>query len=114
MMCAIGFYVGVRVEKGHIASSPTTIGTGGGFAARAARRGRPDRPQAGRPPAGRPAAASGAAGGRGRPARRARRHGRGGFRRPVRRRQRHLRDRRELNGKTLTLTEASGDTVKVS
>jgi hypothetical protein len=32
MMCAIGFYVGVRVEKGHIASTPSTTG-GGGFAA---------------------------------------------------------------------------------
>jgi hypothetical protein len=34
MTCAIGFYVGVRVEKGQIASTPTTIGAGGGFAAR--------------------------------------------------------------------------------
>ena len=34
MMCAIGFYVGVRVEKGHIASSPTTISAGGAFAGR--------------------------------------------------------------------------------
>ena len=112
MTCAIGFYVGVRVEKGHIASSPTTIGAGaGGLAARAGggAAGRPRR--VGR----RRLSAGGSSGARRGAARAARGSGRG----------RRLRRRfggggnatfgtvASVDGKTLTLTEASGDTVKV-
>jgi hypothetical protein len=87
MTCAIGFYVGVRVEKGHIASSPTTIGAGGGagFAAPGGAATR-DAPTGG-------ATASFAS-----------RFGGGNA---------TLGTVASVDGKTLTLTEASGDTVKV-
>jgi hypothetical protein len=88
MTGAIGFYVGVRVEKGHIASSPTTIG--GGFAARAA---------------GATATGTGATG--------ARSGSGGGFAARFGDGNATFGTVASVDGKTLTLTEAAGDTVKV-
>ena len=102
VMCAIGFYVGVRVEKGHIASSPTTIGAGagGGFAAPggALTGGAPSggAPSGGAPTSGAPSGGAAASF--------ASRFGGGNA---------TLGTVASIDGKTLTLTEASGNTVKV-
>ena len=116
MTCAIGFYVGVRVEKGHIASSPTTIGAGGGFAARggAAAGGAPRSGAASalRRRAGTGRRASGTAGrriDRGR----AGAAGAAGFAGRFGGGNATFGTVASIDGKTLTLTEASGDTVKV-
>jgi Domain of unknown function (DUF5666) len=123
MTCAIGFYVGVRVEKGHIASTPSTVGaTGaGGFAG--ALGGRTGGTAAGGSAAGGTAAGATAAGGTAAGGSAASgasstggasaagasgfaaRFGGGG--------NATFGTVASINGKTLTLTEASGDTVKV-
>lgn len=116
MTCAIGFYVGVRVEKGHIASSPTTIGAGGGFTAGAGFTAGGGA-AAGSAATGGGAATSGGAargGSSGRsaastagPAGAAAFAGRFGGGNAT------FGTVGSVDGKTLTLTEASGDTVKV-
>jgi hypothetical protein len=108
MMCAIGFYVGVRVEKGHIASSPTTVGAGVGFAARggAATGGSTSGSGAGASGAGASNAGGSAASTAG-PAGAAAFAGRFGAGNAT------FGTVASVNGTTVTLTEASGDTVKV-
>jgi hypothetical protein len=106
MTCAIGFYVGVRVEKGHIASSPTTIGAGG-FAAAGG-----TTATGGGAAATRGGAAAGGTSGRSAastagPAGAAAFAGRFGGGNAT------FGTVGSIDGKTLTLTEASGDTVKV-
>jgi len=128
MMCAIGFYVGVRVEKGHIASSPTTIGAAGAFAARggAAAGGTAGGTTSGSSAgtsasdaagAGTGAAATGAAGSTGGSAAGSTggtaASGADGFAARFGGGNATFGTVASLNGKTLTLTEASGDTVKV-
>jgi Domain of unknown function (DUF5666) len=120
MMCAIGFYVGVRVEKGHIASSPTTIGAGG-FAARAGAAaggttsgsspGASAAAGSGAGATGASATGTGATGARGGSAAAA--TGAGGFAAHFGGGDATFGTVASLDGKTLTLTEASGDTVKV-
>ena len=115
-MCAIGFYVGVRVEKGHIASSPTTIGAGGAFAARggAAAGGTaggssPGTSATGASGAGaRGAGATGSTSGAAAAAASA-----SGFAARFGGGNATFGTVASIDGKTLTLTEASGDTVKV-
>jgi Domain of unknown function (DUF5666) len=106
MTCAIGFYVGVRVEKGQIASSPTTIGAGGGFAARdgAAAGGTASGSAGGASGAGASGSTSGSTAGPVGPAGFAGRFGGGNA---------TFGTVGSVDGNTLTLTEASGDTVKV-
>jgi hypothetical protein len=105
MMCAIGFYVGVRVEKGHIASTPSTTGAGG-FAA--ALSGRTGGSATSGPATGGSATSGSAAGGGGSAA------GAGGFAaRFDGSGNASFGTVASVDGKTLTLTEASGDTVKV-
>jgi hypothetical protein len=121
MTCAIGFYVGVRVEKGQIASSPTTIGPGGGFVARGgaaaggtasgsadgglgAGTSRAGTSEAGTSGAGASGSTSGSTAGPVGPAGFAGRFGGGNA---------TFGTVGSVDGNTLTLTEASGDTVKV-
>jgi hypothetical protein len=113
MMCAIGFYVGVRVEKGHIASSPTTIGAGAGFAGRAAAAagGTTSGSAAGASAAGGSAAGRSAAGGSAAAAPGS--AGAAGFAARFGAGNATFGTVASVNGKTLTLTEASGDTVTV-
>jgi hypothetical protein len=125
MTCAIGFYVGVRVEKGQIASSPTTIGAGAGFAARAgagtgasgsrsAAGGSATGSSATGSSAGGSSATGSSAGGSsaggssagGAP-------GAGGFAAAFGAGNATFGTVGSVDGNTLTLTEASGDTVKV-
>jgi Domain of unknown function (DUF5666) len=123
MMCAIGFYVGVRVEKGHIASSPTTIGAGGEFAARAgvATGGTTGGSAAGGSAAAGSAAAGSAAAGSaaagsaaaGSAAGAPGSSGAAGFAARFGAGNATFGTVASVNGKTLTLTEAGGDTVKV-
>jgi Domain of unknown function (DUF5666) len=119
MMCAIGFYVGVRVEKGHIASTPSTTGAGGFAAALSGRTGGSatggpatgGSATSGSAAGGGASAAGGAgsaAGGAGSAA------GAGGFAaRFDGGGNASFGTVASVDGKTLTLTEASGDTVKV-
>ena len=112
MMCAIGFYVGVRVEKGHIASTPSTTGAGGFAAALSGRTGgsATGGPATGGSATSGSAAGGGAsaAGGGGSAA------GVGGFAaRFDGGGNASFGTVASVDGKTLTLTEASGDTVKV-
>ena len=139
MTCAVGFYVGVRVEKGHIASSPTTIGAGGGFAAArsgaagsgtaiGSAGGRAGASAAGASAAGASAAGAsagaGAAGASGTGASGAGASGTGGgsaaaapgaagFAPGFGGGNATFGTVASINGQTLALTEASGDTVKV-
>ena len=106
--CAIGFYVGVRVEKGHIASSPTTVGAVGGFAARGASAAGAT---AGAPAAGGSAASGSAASGS--PAGAPGSTGAAAFAARFGAGNATFGTVASVNGTTLTLTEASGDTVKV-
>jgi hypothetical protein len=108
MMCAIGFYLGVRIEKGHIASSPTTVGAGGAFAARGASAGASaaGASAAGASAAGASAAGASAAGAPGST-------GAAGFAARFGAGNATFGTVASVNGRTLTLTEASGDTVKV-
>jgi hypothetical protein len=113
MTCAIGFYVGVRVEKGHIASTPSTVGASGASGFAAALSGRTGGSAASGSAAGGSAAGGAAAGGAsstggasaaGASAFAARFGGGGNA---------TFGTVASVDGKTLTLTEASGDTVKV-
>jgi hypothetical protein len=97
MMCAIGFYVGVRVEKGHIANSPTT--TGGGLAASG-------RSSAGGSTAG--GSGTGASGSAAGAPSAAGFSGRFGGSNAT------FGTVASVDSRTLTLTEAGGDTVKVT
>jgi Domain of unknown function (DUF5666) len=123
MTCAIGFYVGVRVEKGHIASSPTTVGAGAAFAARGASAagGTTGGSAAGGSAAGGSAASGSAAGGSaaggsaagGSAAGAPGSTGAAGFAARFGAGNATFGTVASVNGTTLTLTEASGDTVKV-
>jgi Domain of unknown function (DUF5666) len=133
MTCAIGFYVGVRVEKGHIASTPSTAGATGASGFAAALSGRTGGSAASGSAAGGSAAGGSAAGGSAAGGSAAggsaaggsaaggasstggasaagasgfaARFGGGG--------NATFGTVASVDGKTLTLTEASGDTVKV-
>ncbi len=110
MTCAIGFYVGVRVEKGHIASSPTTILGASGFAARSGAAAGSGSAAGG---SATPSAtgATGAAGGSAAAAPGA--GGAAGFASRFAGGNATFGTVAGIDGKTVTLTEAGGDTVKV-
>jgi hypothetical protein len=106
MTCAIGFYVGVHVEKGHIASTPSTVGASGASGLAAVLSGRTGGSAATGSATGGSAAARGAGGASAAGAGGfAARFGGGG--------NATFGTVASVDGKTLTLTEASGDTVKV-
>jgi len=118
MTCAIGFYVGVRVERGHIASTPSTVGASGASGFAAALSARTGGSAASGSAAGGSAGGGSAAGGSAAGAASstggasaagasgfAARFGGGG--------NATFGTVASVDGKTLTLTEASGDTVKV-
>jgi hypothetical protein len=113
LTCAAGFYAGVRVEKGQIASTPVTLGAAGstasGLGARAGATGAAggSRASGASGAASRTAGASGAAGASGFAGAAARFGGAGGA-------NTSLGTVSTVDGKTLVLTEASGNTVKVN
>jgi hypothetical protein len=115
MTGAIGFYVGVHVEKGHIASTPSTVGASSAGGLAAALSGRTGGSAASGSATGGSAAPGSAAGGSaaggagGAPA-----AGAGGFAaRLAGGGDATFGTVASVDGTTLTLTEASGDTVKV-
>ena len=122
MTCAIGFYVGVHVEKGHIASTPSTVGVTGTSGFAAALSGRTGATAAGGSAAGGTAAggsaatgsaASGSAASGASSTGGASAAGAGGFAARFGGGNATFGTVASIDGKTLTLTEASGDTVKV-
>jgi hypothetical protein len=119
LTCAAGFYAGVRVEKGQIASTPVTLGASGsaatGSGARAGATG-----AAGGSRASGASGASGTSGAASRTASAGGASGAGGFAARfgaaggAAGANTSLGTVSTVNGKTLVVTEASGNTVKVN
>jgi Domain of unknown function (DUF5666) len=87
--CAIGFYAGIRVEKNQLSNSTSALGSGAAAGARAAARAGASTRTAGPGPAGRFAGGGGAGGAA------------------------SFGTVSSVNGKTLYVTDTSGNTVKV-